>query len=99
MTTPPSILNLAHKLLDVKAGESVADVCCGSGTYMVSAALEESRASYHGFEINVANRAAALMRAELIDVDMEVTLCDVLLWLIVTPCQSSTKFSPIILSD
>lgn len=77
MTTPPSILNLAHKLLDVKAGESVADVCCGSGTYMVSAALEESRASYHGFEINVANRAAALMRAELIDVDMEVTLCDV----------------------
>ena len=77
MTTPPSILNLAHKLLNVKAGESVADVCCGSGTYMVSAALEESRASYHGFEINAANRAAALMRAELIDADMEVTLCDV----------------------
>lgn len=77
MTTPPSILNLAHKLLDVKAGESVADVCCGSGTYMVSAALEENRASYHGFEINVASRAAALMRAELIDADIEVTLCDV----------------------
>lgn len=77
MTTPPSILKLAHKLLNVKAGESVADVCCGSGTYMVSAALEESRASYHGFEINAANRAAALMRAELIDADMEVTLCDV----------------------
>ena len=77
MTTPPSILNLAHQLLNVKAGESVADVCCGSGTYMVSAALEESRASYHGFEINAANRAAALMRAELIDANMEVTLCDV----------------------
>ena len=77
MTTPPSILNLAHKLLNVKAGENVADVCCGSGTYMVSAALEESRASYHGFEINAANRAATLMRAELIDADMEVTLCDV----------------------
>lgn len=77
MTTPPSILNLAHKLLNVKAGESVADVCCGSGTYMVSAALEESRASYHGFEINAANRASALMRSELIDADMEVTLCDV----------------------
>lgn len=77
MTTPPSILNLAHKLLNVKAGESVADVCCGSGTYMVSAALEESRASYHGFEINAANRTAALMRAELIDANMEVTLCDV----------------------
>ena len=77
MTTPPSIINLVHKLLGVKAGESVADVCCGSGTYMVSAALEENKASYHGFESNVANRAAALMRAELIDADMEVTLCDV----------------------
>ena len=55
MTTPNSILKLAHKLLDVRAGEQVADVCCGSGTYIVSAALEEPNASYHGYEINVAN--------------------------------------------
>lgn len=77
MTTPNSILKLAHKLLDVKAEERVADVCCGSGTYIVSAALEESNASYHGYEINVANRAAAIMKAELLDADIEITLCDV----------------------
>ncbi len=77
MTTPDSILKLAHKLLDVKAGEKVADVCCGSGTYIVSAALEEAKASYHGYEINVANRAAAMMKAELLDADVEITLCDV----------------------
>ena len=77
MTTPNSILKLAHKLLDVKAGDRVADVCCGSGTYIVSAAIEESDASYRGYEINVANRAAAMMKAELLDADVEITLCDV----------------------
>ena len=77
MTTPNSILKLAHKLLDVKAGERVADVCCGSGTYIVSAAIEESAASYRGYEINVANRAAAMMKAELLDADVEITRCDV----------------------
>lgn len=77
MTTPPSILKLVNKLLDVKAGERVADVCCGSGNYMVSAALEENGASYHGYEVNSENFASAQMRSELIDADMEVTLCDV----------------------
>ena len=77
MTTPNSILKLAHRLLDVKAGEKVADVCCGSGTYIISAALEEANASYCGYEINVANRAAAMMKAELLDADIEITLCDV----------------------
>lgn len=77
MTTPNSILELVHKLLDVKAGERVADVCCGSGTYIVSAALKEPDASYHGYEVNVANRTAAMMKAELLDADVEITLCDV----------------------
>lgn len=77
MATPNSVLRLAHKLLDVKEGEKVADVCCGSGTYIVSAALERADASYHGYEINVANRAAAMMKAELLDADVEITLCDV----------------------
>ena len=55
----------------------MADVCCGSGAYIVSAAVEESDASYRGYEINVANRAAAMMKAELLDADVEITLCDV----------------------
>lgn len=76
MTTPNSILKLAHELLDVKAKEKVADVCCGSGAYIVSAALEEAGADYHGYEINVANRAAATMKAELLDANVEITLCD-----------------------
>ena len=77
MTTPASILKLVHKLLDVRAEEDVADVCCGSGTYIVSAVLEEKEASYHGYEIDSANKAAAMMRAELLDADVEITWCDV----------------------
>lgn len=77
MPTPDSILKLAHKLLNVKAGEKVADVCCGIGSYIVSAAMKEPRAFYQGYEINVTNKAAATMKAELLDADIEITLCDV----------------------
>ena len=77
MTTPNSILKLAHKLLDVRAEEKVADVCCGSGTYIVSAALEEPNAFYQGYELNVANKSAVIMKAELLEADITVNLCDV----------------------
>lgn len=77
MPTPNSIIKLVHKLLDVKAGDRVADMCCGSGTYMMSAALEEPKAFYHGYEINVANKTAAMMKAELLEADIAVTLCNV----------------------
>lgn len=77
MPTPDSILKLARELLNVKAGEKVADVCCGIGSYIVSAAMKEPRAFYQGYEINVTNKAAATMKAELLDADIEITLCDV----------------------
>lgn len=75
--TPNSVVKLANKLLNVKAGEMVADLCCGSGTYIVSAALEEPNASYYGYEINVANKAATMMKAELLEANISVALCDV----------------------
>lgn len=75
--TPPSIIKLVNRLLNVKPKENVANVCCGSGTYLVSAALEENRAFYHGYEISVAYRAAALMKAELLSADIDITLGDV----------------------
>lgn len=76
MTTPNSILKLANNLLAVEANELVADVCCGSGTYLVNAALEENQAHYSGFEINPEIGSIAAMRAELIDADVQVTICD-----------------------
>lgn len=77
MSTPESVLKLVHRLLKVNPGEKVADVCCGAGTYMISAAMQEPDAHYHGYEINVERKAAAMMKAELIDADIDATLCDV----------------------
>ena len=77
MTTPTSIVKLAYRLLDVKAGEHVADVCCGSGAFITSAALKEPDAFYHGYEINVDNYAATMMKAEILNADIAVTLSDV----------------------
>ncbi len=77
LTTPSSIIKLVHKILNVSTGDKVADVCCGSGSYIVSAANENPNAFYYGYEINIANKAAAMMKAELLGVDINVTLCDV----------------------
>ena len=77
ISTPDSVIRLAHKLLDVRPGEAVADVCCGSGTYITSAALEENYAIYHGYEINETRHASALMKADLLDADIEIKLCDI----------------------
>lgn len=75
--TPESIIKLVHKLLDVKAGESVADLCCGTGSYLVSAALKENKALYSGYEISVAGSLIAQLRAELLEADVDVTVTDV----------------------
>lgn len=76
VATPSSIVQLAHELLAVKEGENVADVCCGVGTYLVSAAMRESKARYYGYEINAFNAVVAQIRAELIDADVQIVLCD-----------------------
>ena len=91
MNTPRSIIRLADALLNVQAGDQVADVCSGNGNYMISAALKEKRASYHGFEINVAAKVATLMRADLLGIDLDVTICDVFN----LPDSSTQKFDKI----
>lgn len=77
VSTPSSIIKLSNKLLDVKAGENVADMCCGSGSYIVSAAMEEPEAIYQGYELNVVNKTAAMIRAELLNSHIDISLCDV----------------------
>lgn len=91
MNTPRSILQLANALLNVQAGDQVADVCSGNGNYMISAALKEENASYHGFEINVVAKAATLMQADLLGIDLDVTICDVFN----LPDSSTQKFDKI----
>ena len=77
MITPDSILKLAHRLLNIEPEEKVANVCCGSGSYLVSGAMEEPDAVYYGFDINVENSTIAQIRAELVGAKTEIRICDV----------------------
>lgn len=77
VATPKSILRLSNALLAVKAGESVADICCGEGSYLVASALEEPNAHYSGYELNVIGVAGASMKAELLEADIKLSLGDV----------------------
>jgi type I restriction enzyme M protein len=77
MTTPDSILKLVHKILDVSENDSVADFCCGYGSYLILAALEEGNAHYYGYDINTEKCSIAQMRSELIDANVQVDRCDV----------------------
>jgi len=76
MATPDSIIRLAHKILNVSENEDVADICCGYGTYLTSAAFEENKANYYGYEINVENSVIAMIRADLVDANIKIDLCD-----------------------
>jgi len=76
MATPDSIIRLAHKILNVSENEDVADICCGYGTYLTSAAFEENKANYYGYEINVENSVIATIRADLVDANIKIDLCD-----------------------
>ena len=50
--TPEDIINLAKKILDVNAGESVIDLCCGTGNFALSCAKNVPDASYSGYDIS-----------------------------------------------
>lgn len=92
MATPDSIIKLAHKLMNVHSDECVADICCGTGSYLVSAAFEEKQATYTGYEIDVENSAIAMIRAELVTTNAQVNLCDAFSLVDTTP---SIKFDKI----
>lgn len=75
--TPRSIVELSQNLLCVNPDDKVADICCGSGTYLVSTSLKEPRASFYGYEINIDNYIVTKIRSELLEADIKVECEDV----------------------
>lgn len=76
MTTPESIISLAKTILNVCKDDNVADICCGSGTYLVSSALDENQAKYYGYEINAETSILAEAKADVINANIDVVQCD-----------------------
>lgn len=75
--TPDGISKLALKILDIQPGESVADVGCGCGNFLVNAALEENKASYHGYDTMSECCSVSKMRGNLLHTDMDITNEDI----------------------
>lgn len=74
--TPDSISRLANKILNLVEGDRVADICSGSGNYLINAALEQPEANYYGIDINRIYCSIAKAKAEFVPCEIEIELKD-----------------------
>ena len=63
--TPESIVRLAGMLLEGTGG-TVADFCCGAGSFLLEAVNREEGSSYFGIETNAGLKEMAAIRMELV---------------------------------
>ena len=75
--TPKSIIKLAQKILNISPGDSVADLCCGYGSFLTDSAMIEPSAKYVGYEVNTNSKLIASIRGSLVDEKVEIILRDV----------------------
>lgn len=64
--TPDSISQLALRILDIKQGETVIDICSGMGSFLKNAYSLQPKAEYYGIEINVWAASISKIRAEVV---------------------------------
>ena len=77
-TSALSIASLANKILNVQPNETVADFCCGYGTFIVRTFLEEPQATYTGIELNSDIKPVAGMRSDIIGSGITILSDDVM---------------------
>lgn len=75
--TPSSITKLALKLLEIKAGEYAADLCCGTGSAMLEMSNACPEAYISGFEIDTQAANIAKIRACAGNNVVDINACDV----------------------
>ena len=89
--TPPSIVSLVHKILNVSDQDTVADLCCGYGTYLTQSSLEGVNADYYGYEINPDNSIIAEVRSRLVSDKIKIVLQNVFELAEEKPCKRFNK--------
>ena len=75
--TPECMIDLAQHLLKCKSGERVADIGCGTGTFITNTQMKVSDAEYVGYEINSSRYCISVMRTELLGKNITICLQDV----------------------
>ncbi|WP_288219366.1 N-6 DNA methylase [uncultured Adlercreutzia sp.] len=74
--TPAGLCNLAIRILDIKEGDSVADICCGYGNFIVQSAELHPEASYFGIDISEEAACVAQIRCEILGAKHEIVVED-----------------------
>ncbi len=64
--TPESLVRLSERILNCTKKDDVADVCCGSGAFVVDHIIQGSGAMITGFDISVQKIIMSKIRVELI---------------------------------
>jgi len=77
-STPDSISMLALRMLGAGNGSAIADVCCGTGNFLKTAAAHCLGASLTGMEISAEAACVAKMRSAVIGGDIDILQCDAL---------------------
>ena len=75
--TPECLVDLAQHLLRFQSGERVADIGCGTGTFIANTHMRVADAEFVGYEINSSRYLVAMMRSELLGKNITIHLQDV----------------------
>ena len=65
-STPDSLSELAKRILDIKNGDSLLDLCSGTGSFFSRVAIDNKDVNYNGVEINYNVNDIAVLRTSLI---------------------------------
>ncbi len=77
-STPDSIIKLALAILNIEEGDSVADLCCGIGSFLVEAAQQSCNAQFYGVEIRSDTACIAKASCALVGANAEIKTGNIL---------------------
>lgn len=90
-STSDSLVRLTQAILDIKDDDSVADICCGNGNFLIKSFEIKPKAKYSGYELNIACAATLAMKADILGADPAVVMGDIEY----TLSDKNTKFDKI----
>ena len=75
--TSNDLVRLSQALLEIKGGDRVADICCGSGNFLTNAISNNPNAEYFGYEININCVALLAMKMDILGANPNIVMGDV----------------------